>query len=195
MRAEQRRRSRQAGFTLLEVLLAAVLLVLVTAFAGIGLAVGQRVMADGMRIAQAKENVLRALAHMVPEIRESGTTTSGSGIAVEDGGRRLRFRKNIGFDGNQVIWSEEIVYEYHAEDGNGVAAGTITRTGPESSAAGAAIATTTVAVEIDPSFGFELNAAGDEVTITIGSSTTLSDGTAATFPQGGPLVERVRLRN
>ncbi|MHC4924480.1 MAG: PilW family protein [Planctomycetota bacterium] len=178
------RANKQAGFTMVEALIAASALVMVTGAAGYALALSQKAVSQGMAVTKAKENVSRALAVMLPEIRQSGSKLAGSDVNLQNSQQTLVFRKNVGFDGLKIIWSGLISYSWQED-------GTITRTGPATTAAGSPAITSVIANDINENFEFALNDDETEVTIIISSTVPLLDGSTSTYT----VTENVTLRN
>lgn len=174
----------QRGFTLIEMLISTTIVVVTLGILFYCLAQSEEVLRRGLRQNEAHENVRQALGFMAPEIRQSGTTTSGSEIAVLMSGNQLSFKKNIGYSGGTITWSATITYTWSAD-------GTIVRVGPYTDDVGASTVTSTIGSGIDSGFAFVLNGDGDKVTITIASTIDLNRDESYTHT----VTQDIRLRN
>ena len=162
----ERLNRREAGIGLVETIVAAAIMGTAIGLGIYAFALGNRATAEGVRRGQAERNVVQALAIMLPEIRDAGalSTPGASTVVGPNGagvpGKKLTFRKNVGFEGHRIAWSSDISYEWQSS-------GTIVRRDPSGT-------TATIAGGIDPTFQFAIGLAGDEVLITIGSTLALS---------------------
>jgi type II secretory pathway pseudopilin PulG len=168
-----RTRTSEAGFTIVEVILAASIMLIIVGMAIYGVTLGQKSVNEGIRRSTAEQNVARALSVMLPEIRQSGMAASGSEIAISANGdgvaeKRLTFRRNEGFDGTNITWSQPISFEWRAASPDGRYQNVILR----SDATGAV---SRVGAGIDPTFRFALGSGGDQVQISIASTIVLND--------------------
>lgn len=184
MRATTADLRREAGFTVVEVVIAASILVVVIAVAVASLVLTQRSMNEGLVRSRVQENVSRVLQTIVPELRQSGAIARGSGVAVSanstgDASKKLVFRKNTGFDGTNNTWTGDIAYEWRRD-------GTVARTDP-----GGSTAVVGGGIDADLAFGIVALGANDAVSISIASTIELSDGNSVRYS----VTETAVLRN
>jgi len=180
-----RRAGGEAGLGLVEVMLSVVIFGFVMALAVQALMSGQRIASEEGTTAAVTNSIESALALMRQEIRQSGGTTSASGITVTassvgssgNSNQAISFKVVVGFDAtNQApTWSgEAITYFYDA------GAGAVKRTGPTTyTTSSVGVSTRTLATNVASSFGFTL--VPDEVTINItGVKNTSTDNQPVT---------------
>lgn len=171
------RTGRDAGLTLLEVTISVAILGIAYALAISGLLTGQKAAGETSARHVATNAVESALGIVVPELRQTGGTTSGSGVAVSASStgrsgntdQKITFKTNTGYSvaNRSVNWSATSI-SYWYDVGNG---GQIKRQFGSTTP-------TVLAAGIDNNFAFTI--VSDEVTITIQSTKTLSDRSTMT---------------
>jgi prepilin-type N-terminal cleavage/methylation domain-containing protein len=162
----------EAGFTLLEVTVAAAILLVVFLMGLDAILAGERVAGETATRHAAWSEVAAALAVLGADLRQAGPAGSGSGTTVDaspEGGanQRITFRPKTGFDATakQTTWAiDAVAYWYDAAD---AALKRQQGAGP----------ITVVATSIDPGFAFAL--ASGIVTVSAASTRVLpTDGTS-----------------
>jgi len=175
----------EAGHTIVELLIGAIILGLVLALTFEALVTGQRVTSETATQTAVEATVATALGLMSSDLRQSGGPSSGSGFLIDaspEGGanQRVSFRKVQGFDvaARQTVWSPATIQYWYDAAGQRV---------KRQEGTGAI---SIVATGIDPGFSFALGA--DQVTITITALRDLTtDGRRVTVST----TEKVALRN
>lgn len=163
-------KAEQGGYTVLSVLVGASILAMATGVFARGFTSVDRAITDGARLIRVEEQVSRALGSVTAEVRETGSVSSGSELEVADEGRRLVFRKSLGFNGTSTVWSDPIVLQHSGS--------TLTRTVGDGT-------TTTLATNVS-SLTFALDASGSRLTVSL---------TGAVEGVTYPASETVVLRN
>jgi len=95
---EKRGGGSEAGFTLLEVMIASIILGLVTGVAMFALIGGNQTLSEGMSRARVDTSVERMMAMITEDLREGGLSTLS--LAAGSSATTISFQKVTGFNGN-----------------------------------------------------------------------------------------------
>ncbi len=195
-----RRTTGESGFTMMELVGVAVVLMLVLGITVSSLLTGQRALGLGVATNEVEGGAQRMLQELLPELRQAGTAydVDGDGsddeaISITEGtsAQSVSFRKNTGYDAARpkgVVWSNRIRYAFQRDlteslngvddDNDGlVDEGYVYRLEP----VGGVGAKQVVLVPNVLAFTVARDLVGQEVTVTIKTAKRLTDGSVRVY--------------